>query len=318
MQCPLCQCQECTNYPNHLRQTSFKCKNCGTFTLNAVAANVIGDDGYKLAAYVFDKNQLGITPTFYSSQRSLTKEFALTGHSLQEDAPAGSVGVDTAIETFPKTVAERLDRVLLNLAAVTKHLGQQIKIGSEGVNPLLCAQNSSEVLFIIEQFAQEGHVKGKTTCLPTEISLTAKGWNRVADLQRGLYGPLNKQVFVAMSFDESLDSAWTDGLKLGIADCGYDALRVDRKQHNEKICDVIIAEIRKSKFLVADFTLHRNGVYFEAGMMMGLGRPVIFACRKEDMANAHFDTRQYNHIEWETPAELREELKSRIQATIAP
>jgi nucleoside 2-deoxyribosyltransferase len=146
--------------------------------------------------------------------------------------------------------------------------------------------------------------------------LTAKALNRVADLQRGLFGPLNKQVFVAMSFDSSLDGAWADGLKLGIEDCGYEALRVDRKQHNEKICDVIIAEIRKSKFLVADFTLHRNGVYFESGMMMGLGRPVIFTCRKDDLGNAHFDTRQYNHIEWETPAELREKLKSRIQATI--
>ena len=121
-----------------------------------------------------------------------------------------------------------------------------------------------------------------------------------------------------MSFDGSLDNAWTDGLKLGIEDCGYDALRVDRKQHNEKICDVIIAEIRKSKFLVADFTRHRNGVYFEAGMMMGLGRPVIFTCQKDDLGKVHFDTRQYNHIEWETPAELREKLKSRIQATIAP
>jgi nucleoside 2-deoxyribosyltransferase len=152
--------------------------------------------------------------------------------------------------------------------------------------------------------------------LPTSIIVTAKGLNRAADLQRGLFGPLNKQVFVAMSFDSSLDGAWADGLKLGIEDCGYEALRVDRKQHNEKICDVIIAEIRKSKFLVADFTLHRNGVYFEAGMMMGLGRPVIFTCRKDELDEAHFDTRQYNHIEWETPVELRQKLKSRIQATI--
>ena len=85
------------------------------------------------------------------------------------------MGVDAAIETFPKTVAERLDRVLLNLAAVTKHLGQQIKIGSEGVNPLLFSQNSGEVFFVIEQFAQEGHIKGKTTsCLP-KYRLPRKG-----------------------------------------------------------------------------------------------------------------------------------------------
>ena len=71
-----------------------------------------------------------------------------------------------------------------------------------------------------------------------------------------------------MSFDKSLDQAWTEGLKLGIEDCGYSALRVDAKEHNEKICDVIVAEIRQSKFLIADFTIHRNGVYFEAGLMV--------------------------------------------------
>jgi hypothetical protein len=184
--------------------------------------------------------------------------------------------------------------------------------------PLILAQDTKEAWFILRQFEEEDYLTGKTTSFPTEISLTAKGLNRVADLQRGLYGPQNKQVFVAMSFDNTLDTAWTDGLKLGIEDCAFTAMRVDMKEHNEDICDIIIAEIRKSKFLVADFTLHKPGVYFEAGMMMGLGRPVIFTCRKDELAKAHFDTRQYNHIEWEKPAELRERLKRRIQATIAP
>src|ERR1039457_4308157 len=199
MDCPLCKNRDVKSYPNVERNYStFECNNCGKFAMTGPALSAIGENGWKLAAYVLEKNRLETTPTFYSSQQTLTKP-TLTGRSFQEDAPAGSVGVDTAIETFPKTVAERLDRVLLNLAAVTKHLGQQIKIGSEGVNPLLLAQNSGEVFFVIEQFAQEGYIKGKTTSLPTEISLTAKGLNRAADLQRGLFGPLNKQVFVAMS-----------------------------------------------------------------------------------------------------------------------
>ncbi len=45
---------------------------------------------------------------------------------------------------------------------------------------------------------------------------------------------------------------------------------------------------------------------------MGLGRPVIFTCRNDELNQAHFDTRQYNHIAWDTPAELREKLKRRI------
>jgi hypothetical protein len=68
--------------------------------------------------------------------------------------------------------------------------------------------------------------------------------------------------------------------------------------------------------VVADFTGHRGGVYFEAGYAQGRGIPVIWCCRKDDIEHAHFDTRQNNHVTWTTPAELRELLKNRIAATL--
>jgi nucleoside 2-deoxyribosyltransferase len=316
MNCPLCKSRDYASYTSTDRNvTHYECKNCGKFALTAHASSEIETDGWKLAAYVIEQNRHGNIPTFYSSQQSLTMP-RYSQQSLQADAPAGSVGIDAAIEMFPKSVVERLDRALINLASITTMLGQRLMISPQETFPLMLAQNTVEAWFVLQQFEEEGYLKGKTNSFPTEVSLTAKGLNRVADLQRGLFGPFNKQAFIAMSFHNSLDEAWTHGLKLGIEDCGYEALRVDLKEHNEKICDVIVAEIRKSKFLVADFTRHRNGVYFEAGMMMGLGRPVIFTCRKDYLGEAHFDTRQYNHIDWETPAELREKLKSRIQATI--
>jgi nucleoside 2-deoxyribosyltransferase len=67
---------------------------------------------------------------------------------------------------------------------------------------------------------------------------------------------------------------------------------------------------------VADFTGHRGGVYYEAGFALGLGRPVIWTCHKDHLTQAHFDTRQYNHIEWSDSRELRERLRNRILATI--
>jgi nucleoside 2-deoxyribosyltransferase len=78
----------------------------------------------------------------------------------------------------------------------------------------------------------------------------------------------------------------------------------------------IIADIRRSKFLIADFTGHRGGVYFEAGFALGLGLPVIWTCRKEELDKLHFDIRQYNFIDWETDGELQERLTNRIRATI--
>jgi hypothetical protein len=40
---------------------------------------------------------------------------------------------------------------------------------------------------------------------------------------------------------------------------------VDRIEHNENINDKIIADLRACQFVVADFTGHKGGVYFEAG-----------------------------------------------------
>lgn len=79
---------------------------------------------------------------------------------------------------------------------------------------------------------------------------------------------------------------------------------------------VWVLQIRRSKFLVADFTVQRGGVYFEAGFAYGLGIPVIWSCKKTDLVNLHFDIRQYNFIDWKTPEELCERLCTRILATI--
>ena len=79
----------------------------------------------------------------------------------------------------------------------------------------------------------------------------------------------------------------------------------------------IIARIKESRFVVADVTEHRNGVYFEGGFAMGMGLPVIWMCHEGDMKNAHFDTRQLNHIVWtDDIPKLRKDLANRILATI--
>lgn len=144
-----------------------------------------------------------------------------------------------------------------------------------------------------------------------ETVVTVEGWKRVS-----LTGAATRAVFVAMSFAPELQMAFDQGIAPGVRDAGYEPLRVDKVEHNEKICDRIVAEIRRSRILVADVTMQRQGVYFEAGFAMGLGMPVIWTCRNDDLSSVHFDTRQYNHIVWETPPELRIRLRDRILATV--
>lgn len=151
-----------------------------------------------------------------------------------------------------------------------------------------------------------------------ELMLRPPGYARLAALDGS--GAASSQAFVAMWFDPSMSEAYEEGIAPAIRDAGYEPIRIDQKDHNNKIDDEIIAEIKRSRFVVADFTQGdtgaRGGVYYEAGFAHGLNMPVIFTCRADALENVHFDTRQYNHIAWENIDVLKNQLAQRISATI--
>ncbi|MCH8029393.1 MAG: hypothetical protein IH874_05635 [Candidatus Dadabacteria bacterium] len=152
---------------------------------------------------------------------------------------------------------------------------------------------------------------------PTEgYKISPSGWAYIDELKR--INPKSQQAFVAMWFDQKLDNAYSEAIRPGIVDAGYKPLRIDKHEHINKIDDEIIAQIRRSKFIVSDFTGQRGGVYFEAGYALGLGLPVIWLCEEIELEKIHFDNRQYNFLPWEHDnlPELREKLQFRIEATI--
>lgn len=151
-----------------------------------------------------------------------------------------------------------------------------------------------------------------------ELMVRPPGYARLAALDGS--DSTSTQAFVAMWFDPSMVAAYDNGIAPAIRDAGYEPVRIDRKDHNNKIDDEIIAEIRRSRFVIADFTQGnsgaRGGVYYEAGFAHGLNVPVIFTCRADALIDVHFDTRQYNHIAWQDADDLRDRLAKRISATI--
>ncbi|PLX40675.1 MAG: hypothetical protein C0605_06140 [Hyphomicrobiales bacterium] len=144
------------------------------------------------------------------------------------------------------------------------------------------------------------------------------GYKRLAELDGA--NSDSSQGFVAMWFDSSMAEVYEKGIEPAIRDSGYKPIRIDKMEHANNIDDEIIAGIRRSRFVVADFTSEPDkpcgGVYFEAGFALGLNIPVIWSCRANMIDKVHFDTRQYNHITWETPEELRDKLNKRISAII--
>ena len=218
-------------------------------------------------------------------------------------------------------VHERADRLLQYIASQIQHVAGRISfVGPDVCAPALAWSESigmDEVEYLLAYLEKQGWLESSGDTRATFL-LTVEGHTRIAALKTSQ--KKSSQGFVAMWFDDSTDSAWSEGIKPGIEDAGYEAFRIDRKEHSNKIDDEIIAELRRSRFVVADFTQGddgaRGGVYYEAGFAHGLNIPVIFACRKDTLKKLHFDTRQYNHIAWETHEELRQRLGARISAEL--
>ncbi|PZC47483.1 MAG: Nucleoside 2-deoxyribosyltransferase [Chloroflexi bacterium] len=186
--------------------------------------------------------------------------------------------------------------------------------------PLVFGRDGGELAYLLEALVKRGLLEDEGGLIPpAELApvtyrLTPEGWQRLDQLRRTQTD--SDQAFVAMSFDESVREAWDASIRPALVATGYRPIRMDQVEHNEKIDDRIIAEIRRCGLVVADFTEHKHGVYFEAGFALGLGIPVIWTCRSGDEKKAHFDTRQYNHILWNDVDELKQRLIDRIQATI--
>ena len=156
------------------------------------------------------------------------------------------------------------------------------------------------------------HIKGDVS----SCCLLVAGYGHLAELRE--VKPDSRTAFVAMWFHDSMTDAYEDGIKPAIEDAGYEPVRIDRQDYVNRIDDQIISEIRRARFVVADFTRgddgSRGSVYYEAGFAHGLGRNVVFTCREDCIGRVDFDTRQYNHIVWKRPQDLRASVRNRILA----
>ncbi len=175
------------------------------------------------------------------------------------------------------------------------------------------SQNEQELNWLVQVYLQElGYLRQKTDGYEIPID----GWKAIEASDS-----LNKQSkigFIAMPFAEEFDALYANALHPGIYNAGYQPVRIDNVQHNNRIDDEIIANIRKSRFIVADLSMNRGGIYFEAGYALGMGLPVIWTVKHSALKDVHFDNRQYNFLTWDDSnySELSKRITDRIEATI--
>ncbi len=210
------------------------------------------------------------------------------------------------------TITSKFERLLLLVAQRSTFMGEAVEIEPRD-GPLFGALNDLEFEKLLTARRTLGDFRDSGYTNARICELTAKGWAEVERLQQPGSG---KQIFVAMWFDSQMDAAWSQGIEPAIQEVGLRPLRIEKKQHVNRIDDEIIVEIRKSRAVVADVTGQRQGVYFEAGFALGLGLQVIWCCRRDALNDVHFDTRQFNHVVWDTPEDLKKNLELRLPAVL--
>lgn len=210
---------------------------------------------------------------------------------------------------------ERADKLLLMLERKTNYAGEEITRDNTWVSCGWCI-NETELITILHYLMDKYFIRGDEKADHCKYKISSDGWAHLEKIKK--VNRDSQQGFVAMWFDDSMTPVYDTCIHPAIEAAGYKPLRVDRKEHNDKIDDEIIAQIRRSRFVVADFTGQRGGVYFEAGFAKGLGLDVFWTCNKKCEKKLHFDTRQYNHIIWEEdkPEEFKTNLKNRIEAVL--
>lgn len=237
----------------------------------------------------------------------------------------------------PNGSLEQMERLLVLLAERSLFYGAKAAVDSweaMSVRLYLPRAVQSAVGQMLETLEKDGYIRRQIQ----DTWLTERGWT-VAEKARRTARSGNL-AFVAMWFHADMDALFDQAFEPALRACGYTPFRVDREQHNNKIDDEIIANIRKSRLFVGDLSGMRPNVFYEAGFAHGLGVPVLLTCNEsyagalvhaspdcsgdvplaekkpwfKQVADSAFDIRQYLILPWSTPIELAAKLENRIRA----
>ncbi len=272
-----------------------ECKRCGVFRITGTA------EAMSLGEYEGRRHVL----SGHSREISDSKSKTLLINASNLDEIFSSISV-------PTTLPEKLDRVINYYGDRSEYFGQNVPMDVQNDYPITYSKDYAEFVTLL------GYLKGKLLIDYSSGSVVLKydGQLRYEELKRN--PPKTNQAFVAMWFDESMKSAYENGIRKAIEESDLNpkmkALKIDLLEHNDPIDTRILVEIRRSRFVVADLTGNRGGVYFEAGYAMSLGIPVIWLCKEG--TQVHFDVGQFPRIIWKNENDLYERLKKKIEGMI--
>lgn len=221
---------------------------------------------------------------------------------------------------------QQVDMLILHLAEVMRP-GSAHTLLARRMRAVVGAVTLEETRWVMEEAKRLGLIEGRfpehwtdwTGTFLEEARLTLDGWAHAGALRR--QGAGSRYAFMAMRFSEEMFTVYRDHMAPAVARADFE-LRTTADGHKPagNIDNRMRVEIRTSRFVVCDLSDGNQGAYWEAGFAEGIGRPVIYTCRKDvlDANGVHFDTRQQLIIPWD-PADMAQamrDLTNVIRATL--
>jgi hypothetical protein len=137
-----------------------------------------------------------------------------------------------------------IDEALVNISHLIKYPSATITITQKEVW-YLHSFDLESCFYILRQLDELRYIKLNTHEMSSRrFTIEAKGWEKLSQLRKRLSQD-RKQAFVAMWFDETMNNFFDKGIKPAIEYDGTKCIKIDLIQHNNKICDEIIARNQK-------------------------------------------------------------------------
>jgi len=227
-------------------------------------------------------------------------------------------------KTYPKTPPEKADSLFEFYLNLQEEDGQVVKVDYKYLITLvwkkLYFKSYNELIYYTKYLDEIGLIKAGLFDYVNYIelkdfSITVEGLNYGIKLQSE--GEKSNLCFIAMAFKPETSNI-RNAIKEALIETGFQPILIDEQniKSDRTINDEIIANLKKCKFCIADFSYHSNGVYFESGFALGQGKKVIYTCYDKEFEKAHFDIRPLQHIIYPTAEQLKKDLINKIEAWI--
>lgn len=220
--------------------------------------------------------------------------------------------------------AEQLDRLLLWMADHQPSYSEKVALLIPDMAAWIGVQidkrkQDAGVIWLLNEAVQQRLIENWP---PSGVTrLTMAGWKRVDEIRRDVTS--SRTAFMALQFrDPEVEQFVRDVFRPAVRRAGYELRTLEDGQGAGLIDDQLRVALRTARFVIADLTRGNKGAYWEAGFAEGLGRPVIYTCRKSEWDDPrekpHFDINHMLHIVWDPgePDSAGQKLTSVIRATL--